>query len=406
MVLVLSGCVAAPAPPPTPSPSTSAAADRLPQVRRTVEGLARAALVNDRSAFFGLTSDRDPTFDSRVRLLYDNLIALPLAELSFTPEPEERPLPSSRQAVLGADAWIQPVVVRWRLTADDQPAVHRVWLTFVPEPTEVRLAGTFDRPTAEPPGQVPSWWQGPLTVGQRGKVTVLAGSGQSADRWLAVVRPATAAVQRDLPAAAGNWAGQVVVEVPATPADFAAVLGQPAGRYAGIAAVAHQVGDGDQPPLRMVVNPRSGTLVTGEQLAEIIRHEVVHVATRSSESPAPLWAVEGLAEWVALRSHSGGTSFGTADLLTAVRRNGPPPALPRDEAFAADRAELNRAYAEAWLACRYVAETYSVADLGRLYAELDGGRSLDEASRAVLGVDAGALTAGWQRYLVGQARAR
>ena len=78
----------------------------------------------------------------------------------------------------------------------------------------------------------------------------------------------------------------------------------------------------------MVVNPRSRTLVTADQLAEIVRHEIVHVATRSPESPAPLWAVEGLAEWVALRGRPGGTSFGTADLLAAVRRDGPPGALP------------------------------------------------------------------------------
>ena len=130
------------------------------------------------------------------------------------------------------------------------------------------------------------------------------------------------------------------------------------------------------------------------------------MATRSPESPAPLWAVEGLAEWVALRGQPGGISFGTADLLAAVRRDGPPESLPGDEVFTAGRGELNRAYAEAWLACRYVAETYSVADLGRLYAELDRGLSLDEASRAVLGVDAAALTAGWQRFLVQQAGAR
>jgi hypothetical protein len=194
--------------------------------------------------------------------------------------------------------------------------------------------------------------------------------------------------------------GQVVVEVPATVADFAAVLGQPVGRYAGIAAVAHQVGDGDRPPLRIVVNPRAGTLVTAEQLAEIVRHEIVHVLTRSPESPAPLWAVEGLAEWVALRSRPDGTSSGTGDLLAAVRRDGPPRSLPPDEAFDTGQAELNRAYAEAWLACRYVAETYSVAHLGRLYAELDRGRSLEEAGEAVLGAGRAELTAGWQRFLV------
>lgn len=389
-----------------PDSTTSTPADRLPNVRRTVEGLAHAALSDDAPAFSRLTTDRDPAFRSRVRLLFSNLSTLPLAELAFTPEPGERPLPPSRRSVLGPDAWVQPVVVSWRLVADNRPALHRVWLTFVPDVGGVRLAGTFDRPATEPAAQVPSWWLGPLTAGRSGPVTVLAGSGQSVDRWLGVVRPAETAVRRALPAGIAAWDGAVVVEVPATPADFTAVLGQPADRYAGIAAVAHQVGDGDRPPLRVVVNPRSPSLVTAEQLGDIVRHEVVHVATRSPESAAPLWAVEGLAEWVALRGRTDGTSFGTAGLLAAVRQDGPPRALPGNEAFAAGQGDLNRAYAEAWLACRYVAETYSVAALGRLYAELDRGRSLDEASRTVLGVDATALTAGWRRFLVRQAAVR
>ena len=155
------------------------------------------------------------------------------------------------------------------------------------------------------PGRCPAGGSVPSPQGSRRRSTVLAGSGQSVDRWLGVARPAAAAVQRALPAGVADWAGEVVLEVPATPADFAAVLGQPADRYAGIAAVAYQVGDGDRPPLRVVVNPRSATLVTDDQLTEIVRHELVHVATRSPESPAPLWAVEGLAEWVALRGRAG-----------------------------------------------------------------------------------------------------
>ena len=380
--------------------------DRLPQVRRTVDGLARSALADDRSAFFALVSDRDPTFASRARLLFDNLSTLPLAELTFTPEAAERALPPDREAQLGPDAWVQPVVVSWQLESDAQPALHRLWLTFVSEPDAVRLAGTFDGPAAEPPTQQPSWWRGPLTVAAQDGVTVLAGSGQPSARWLSVVRSATADVRRELPTDETGWTGAVVVEVPASPTDFAAVLGQPPDRYTSIAAVAHQVGEGDRPPLRVVINPRSRTQATTEQLAEIVRHEIVHVATRSPESPAPLWAVEGLAEWVALRSRPGGTSFGTAALLAEVRRNGPPAALPADRAFTAGQDGLNRAYAEAWLACRYVADTYSVPKLGRLYAELDRGRPLDEASRTVLGIDAGELTAGWQRYLVRQAGGR
>ena len=401
-VLVLAAC-AAPGRTPDPVPTAAPPAARLGPVRVTLDGLARAALADDRSAFFALVSDRDPTFASRARLLFDNLSTLPLTGLSFAPEPDERSLPSDRRAQLGPAAWVQPVLVSWRLDGDDQPSVHRVWLTFVPDPDAVRLAGTFDGPAAQPPAQQPSWWLGPLTVARRDGVTVLAGSGQPTARWLAVVRSAATAVRRELPTDGTDWTSAVVVEVPATPTDFAAVLGQPPDRYAAIAAVAHQVGGGDRPPLRVVINPRSRTQVTDDQLAEIVRHEVVHVATRSPESPAPLWAVEGLAEWVALRGRPGRASSGTAELLAAVRRDGPPRRLPADEAFGAGQDQLNRAYAEAWLACRYVAETYSVDRLGRLYAELDRGRSLDEAGEAVLGVDAAELTAGWQRYLVRQA---
>ena len=122
--------------------------------------------------------------------------------------------------------------------------------------------------------------------------------------------------------------------------------------------------------------------------------------------PAPQWAEEGLAEWVALGRGRRSTKIRhVRALLDDVERRGPPLAPPDDEAFAAGAPELNRAYAEAWLVCRYVAERYSAARLGRLYAELDRGRSLDEASRAALGVGADELVAGWRRYLVRLARA-
>ena len=129
------------------------------------------------------------------------------------------------------------------------------------------------------------------------------------------------------------------------------------------------------------------------------------MATRSPDSPVPQWAEEGLAEWVALGRAPVDDDPAVRALLADVERRGPPLAPPDDEAFAAGAPELNRAYAEAWLVCRYVAERYSAARLGRLYAELDRGRSLDEASRAALGVGADELVAGWRRYLVRLARA-
>ena len=60
------------------------------------------------------------------------------------------------------------------------------------------------------------------------------------------------------------------------------------------------------------------------------------------------------------------------------------------------------AYARAWLACRAVVEHRGADGLGRLYAALDGGATLDRAARTSLGVDATTL-AGWARD--GQRRA-
>jgi hypothetical protein len=375
----------------------------LAAVRSTLDALASAVLAADRPAFSRLVSNRDPTFASRARLLYDNLTGLPLTKLQLQPKPDQLRLSPARQRLLGAAAWVQPVLIDWRLAGDSDAAEHQLWLTFVTDGNEVKLAGTFDGPAQRRPEPLPSWWLGPVTVRRLGSVTVVAGSGQPADRWVRSVVDAVAAVRRRLPAGvAEDWSGRVVVEAPATTRDFAAVLGQSVEAYAGIAAVAYQVGVGDRSPLGVVVNPRARTQLSPPQLAEILRHEIVHLATRSPESAAPLWAVEGLAEWVAVGSDR--HSPGAADLLDMVRRSGPPRSLPTDADFAVGSAGLSRAYAEAWFACVYIADRYSVARLGRFYAELDRGRSVDEASRAVLRVDAGDLTAGWRRSLVKLAR--
>ena len=61
--------------------------------------------------------------------------------------------------------------------------------------------------------------------------------------------------------------------------------------------------------------------------------------------------------------------------------------------------DLGVAYAESWLACRYIADRYSARRLGRVYAALDRGNSLDEASRSALGVSEQDLVRGWRAYL-------
>ena len=221
-------------------------------------------------------------------------------------------------------------------------------------------------------------------------MTVLAGSGQPTDRWARLAVQAAAAVGRRLPAGvADRWDGRVVVEVPATVAHFAAVLGQSAEAYAGIAAVAYQAGVGEAAPLRIVVNPRARTVVDQEQLAEILRHEITHLATRSPESAAPLWAVEGLAEWVAVGGQPGRSSSGTADLLAEVRAERPAP-IP------AGRCRLRRHLSQpeprlrrglAGLSAMSPIATLPPGSAGSTPSSTAAAR-VDQASRAVLGIGA------------------
>ena len=116
-------------------------------------------------------------------MLYDNLSTLPLTRLQMRVEPAEFGLAEARSQLLGSSAWAHRAVVSWRLAGDEADVEHQVWLTFLSDGGQVRLAGTVDEPPNTSREQKPSWWLGPLTAQERGGVTVIAGSGQALDRW-------------------------------------------------------------------------------------------------------------------------------------------------------------------------------------------------------------------------------
>ncbi|HEX6757129.1 MAG TPA: hypothetical protein VF086_01770 [Propionibacteriaceae bacterium] len=361
--------------------------------------MLKAARTGDRASFDRLISDQDPAFPDRARLLYDNLSTLPLTRLQMRMEPTEFVLSDARRRLLGTGAWVQQGVVTWRLAGDSAEVEHVVSLTFLEAAGEVKVAGTFDEPSGSVREQKPSWWLGPLTARELDGVTLLAGSGQSLDRWVKLAGAALGNVRQGLPEGLGtSWNRHVVVEVPATERDFASVLGKPGGSYASIAAVTHRAAvAGDA--IRIVVNPKTAQL-SSSAVQSVLEHEMVHVATRSPDSPAPTWAEEGLAEWVSMQTHPGQQSEAADEVLARVRSEGAPRSFPSDRRFQVGARNLELAYAEAWLACRFIADQYSQAQLGQFYAELDRGSSVDEASRDILQLSEAALTAGWRAYLI------
>ena len=402
LALLLVGCSApVVAPPPAPLETRSAAAEssRLGLVRATVDALLKAALTGDRARFDRLISDQDPAFPDRARLLFDNLSTLPLTRLQMRMEPTEFVLSDARRRLFGPGAWVQRGVVTWRLAGDSAEVEQAVSLTFLEVAGEVKVAGSIDEPPGIVREQKPSWWLGPLTARELHGVTLLAGSGQSLDRWVKIAAAALVNVRQGLPDGLGtSWNRQVVVEVPATERDFASVLGKPRSGYASIAAVTHRAAPADD-AIRIVVNPQTAEL-TSSAVQSVLEHEMVHVATRSPDSPAPTWVEEGLAEWVSMQAHPGQRSEAADEVLARVRSDGAPRSFPPDQQFEVGARNLELAYAEAWLACRFIADQHSQAQLGRFYAELARGSSVDEASRDTLQLSEAALTAGWRAYLV------
>ncbi len=290
-------------------------------------------------------------------------------------------------------------VLTWRLDGERSDASATVWLTLVPGSGGVRLASTDDGPTLDVPAQ-PLWWLAPMTRADDGRATVLVGGGQDARRWAALAARAAADVRSHLPTPLrGGWDGRVVVEVPGSASDLTRVLGGSPTAYAGSAAVTRPEGTTTDAAVRVVVDPASAD--GGEdEVRTLLAHETVHVATRSSGSAAPLWAVEGLAELVALQAHPDQRPAELAALRSRSgggrNGDGDDRALPADAAFDAGAPGVTAAYARAWLACRAVAERRGADALGRFYAALDGGATLDRAARSSLGVGPATLTR-WAR---------
>jgi hypothetical protein len=280
---------------------------------------------------------------------------------------------------------------------------HQIWLTFLSDGGQLRLAGTVDEPPSRIAEQKPSWSLGPLTASEREGVTVIAGSGQPLERWANLAAAALDNVRDNLPDGLRlSWSGHIVMEVPATPRDFESILGERPGSYDSIAAATRRTGTADG-ATRIVVNPKAAQL-SSSALQAVLEHEMVHVATSSPDSPAPVWAEEGLAEWVSTKAHAGQPSEATDDVLTRVRAQGAPRSFPSDQEFQIAERDLRMAYAEAWLVCRYIADRYSEIQLGRFYAKLDDGHSLDEASQSALNISEAELIIRWRAYLVRLAR--
>ena len=245
-------------------------------------------------------------------------------------------------------------------------------------------------------GRVPLWLRGPVLV-DRGEGTLVITAGADPAPYSLLARRAVPQAAKVL----GDSAGPLVVEVPRDAAGLDAVLGVPEGTYREVAAVTASV-DGllsTSSPVHVFVNPAElGRLRrTGAQV--VMTHEAVHAVTGAPTSRAPVWLVEGFADYVALLDVDLPLSRTAAQVLERVREDGVPDRLPDESDFDLTAPHLGAAYEAAWLACRALASLAGEDGLVEVYRRTSDGEDV-AAALAAVGTDPAEVTRTWQRLLV------
>lgn len=380
--------------PHTPAPHTAAPAPH--SVTGLLSGIVHAVDTRDRSAFRSLVSGRDAGFSGTAEMIFDNLLTIHPADLALRATGNRHDLSAARAAALGHTAYASEVRVSWSVPGDRAPSSQRVWMTVVRSGSGVRWGGVADGPHA--PRQTPLWWLEPIRYGHSGAATVITGARVNTSNWVAA---ANTAVRKDAPRLPGSrWNQKLVIIVPSNERLMEEALGVGQGTDSALAAITWPDGtSAASAPDRIMINPAGQP--SALSTAIVLAHETVHVATRSPTSRAPSWLVEGFADDIAYLGYPQGAQVSADSLLAEVKRNGPPAALPGENDFAVSHRDLNRSYAQAWLACRYLAERFGNQKLWRFYEAVDASPdgSITGPLHSVLGIDQRQFITGWQNYL-------
>jgi hypothetical protein len=291
-------------------------------------------------------------------------------------------------------SWAADVASTWRFAGYDARAEHpEVRVRFTPYRGRLRIAGIGGGGLRSP-----LWLSGPIQVRRSPDSLVLVdGTASEADRLASLARVAVPQVRQVLP----SWHGPVVVESPASEQGLTHVLGAKPHQYDGIAAVTTTVDRGRSRniPTHVFINPDVFGPLRGHGAQVVITHETTHVATQAATSRAPIWLVEGFADYVALHAQRLPVTTTAARIIALVRRSGAPGHLPDTQQFAAGAPHLEARYESAWLACRLLASDGGTRALVAFYRAVDAGQPLGSELRQHFGFGVGGLTRQWRNLL-------
>ncbi|MET7932140.1 hypothetical protein [Streptomyces sp. NPDC005322] len=374
-------------------------------VQRMLDRRAAAIRDRDAGAYLATVDHGSARYRAEQRRVFTQMSAIPLRSWTY-----RLVRTGGFQPALGTGHRIAAQVeLRYRLAGyDTAPVISSQYLTLAQRGGRWYVAsddGVVDGKRATEQ----LWEQGAVDV-VRGRHSLVLGVGQ--DRRL--LRAVAATADRAVPALdrvwPHEWAGRVVVQVPASLNRMAALLGASANGYRGIAAVTTGevggAGGSATPADRVIVNPEAYQILGDFGRRVVITHETAHVATRTATTAStPLWLSEGFADWAGYHA-PGRTPRQIAPELTASLAAGHPPrSLPRDDDFrfgtGPDR--LSRAYEQGWLACRLIADKWGGKRLVRFYRAVgeapQRSGAVESALRGVLGVSLEEFTALWREYV-------
>ena len=326
------------------------------------------------------------------------------------------------------DTWVSPVELSYALGGARTPGLDEPVVTLTetmsfarydddwkivgdgtlapdPTPTTIKTAG---------PAEVGPWEFGGLAA-----IDVKTAGGSSTVLSYPKTESTTAAVAKALPAAVTavdefwgeDWPRRAAVVATGGPDEFAGLTRTQSAetRTAAAATVFSRIDKQDKKVIgqRIVLSPNAASL-SGPALAVVLRHELMHVATRLiTAENAPLWLTEGVPEYVGRRGTYREFIDAAPDLAAAVAGGDLPKTLPADSAFAVDSDAARVAYQSAWSFAAFVADKYGEDKLKALYTLVaKGGDSptQDAAITAALGRDKAALIKQWQSWLREQIR--
>ncbi|MFC9331104.1 hypothetical protein [Kitasatospora sp. NPDC057015] len=328
----------------------------------------------------------------QVSELLTRTAAVPLAGLAYRTTSAPEPAPDGRIRV-GAELAV-------RIGGhDDYPVLFSRRLELAPEDGGWRVAG--EEPDG---GAVPLWDLGVVQAVAGAHCLVLATGGGATDA-AALAAEADRAVPAVSAVWGGDWAGRLLLELPAGQQQFARLLDVPPADWADMAAVTTAAAGAPShtPADRVLVNPEAYARLSELGRRVVVTHEATHVATRADTRPwTPLWLSEGAADWTGYRG-TGRTARQIApELAREVAAGRLPTALPADTDFTAGAAGIARAYELAWLACDLIARSHGPQRLVGLYRAVaaagpgtDRDAQLDRVLRAELGTGLGEFTARW-----------